>query len=103
MMDLPFDPRIFAAIEEIPIAAGVAVVGPARDGRIIAQDHLARRLGLRREAEIAHPGIDFGWSGRIPWHFGPEGIFRRPPMDGAVLPQRLHLGPPGPPPLPPTN
>src|SRR3546814_6088151 len=43
-------------IEEIPIAAGVAVVGPARDGRIIAQDHLARRLGLRREAEIAHPG-----------------------------------------------
>src|SRR3546814_14860491 len=64
MMDLPFDPRIFAAIEKIPIAAGVAIIGPARDGRIIAQDHLARRFGLRREAEIAHPGLDFGLSDR---------------------------------------
>src|SRR3546814_15703222 len=47
---------------------------------------------LRREAEIAHPGIDFGLSGRIPWHFGPEGIFERAPIVGALLHRRFHLG-----------
>src|SRR3546814_20774427 len=51
MMDLPFDPRIFAAIEKIPIAAGIAVIGPARDGRIIAQrseEHTSELQSLMR-------------------------------------------------------
>src|SRR3546814_4789131 len=50
MMDLPFDPRIFAAIEKIPIAAGVAIIGPARDGRIIArsEEHTSELQSLMR-------------------------------------------------------
>jgi hypothetical protein len=61
MVDLALDPRIFAAVEEVPIAAGIAVIAPARDRRVIAEDHFLGDVGLRLVIEIAHPGIDFGW------------------------------------------
>ena len=92
MVDLPLDPRIFAAVEEVPIAAGIAVIAPARDRRIIAQDHLLGDVGLWLVPEIAHPCIDFGLAGRIPRHLRSEREFERAPVIGALLHQPLHLG-----------
>ena len=92
MVDLPLDARIFAAVEKIPIAPRIAVIAPARDRRIVSEDHLTRGIRLRLPAEMAHPGVDFRLPGRIPRHFRAEGIFERAPVIGARLHQPLHFG-----------
>src|SRR5581483_4925937 len=74
VVKLPLDAGQLAAVEEIPVTAGVPVIAPVRHGRHVAEDRIERDLRFLFVAEIPAPRIDLFLAGRVPRHLAAERI-----------------------------
>src|SRR5262245_61539186 len=85
MMYLAFDPPELASIDEVPIAPGISVVTPVRDGGHVAQNRVEGHYRFVVVAKELAPGIHFLLTGGVPGHLAAERI-------GLTLPAiRSHL------------
>src|SRR5487761_1348749 len=87
MVELALKPLDLGGINEIPVAAGAAVVAPVRYGGIVAENRMQCHIGLAFVTEIFHPRINFFLACRVPGHFAAEWISLFFPAGGA----RAHL------------
>lgn len=73
VVDLALEALQLAAVDEVPVAAGVAVPAPVRDGRHVGDDGADGLVGRRRVVEVSglqvsirNPSLSF------PHHQGPS-------------------------------
>src|SRR5690348_10374111 len=83
MVKLPLETLDFRGIDEIPVAAGTAVIAPTRNRGIVTKDGIKRHFGFVFVTEMLHPAIDLLLARGIPRHFAAERIGFDFPFIGA--------------------
>src|SRR5579875_2493144 len=92
VVELAFEALDLAAEDEVPVAAGAAVVAPAGEGGVVAKDGVQRGLRLVVVAEVFRPGVDLFLAGGVPRHLAAEGILLGIPVLGAFAHGGFELG-----------
>src|SRR5580704_8465484 len=91
VMELALEALDLAAVDEIPVAAGAAVVAPAGDDGIVGEDGVEGDVGFVFIAEVSGPVVDLFLAGGVPRHLATEGVRLTFPPVGSKTHQRFEL------------